>query len=262
VEHGHRRNAFIAGSPNDLDGDSGERLQAYRAALEAHGIDADPALIAYGLHIVDGARLAMQQILDNKVPFTAVLGSSDECAIGAMQVLKERGYRIPEDAAVIGFDDGSEAIAQDPPLTSVHSPTFERGFRALELMLEYVEGKRHEPALLTIPARLVIRQSCGCLVQASGQISSSFPSTRPLDPAKVWNEDGLSHRMAESVFNSARFLSREEVRAFCQDLVRAYHLGLEKKDQQEFHHTLEKILQRTEAAGDDAHIWLVGIATL
>lgn len=262
VEHDHRRIAFIAGSPNDLDGDSGERLQAYRAALEAHGIDADPALIAYGLHIVDGARLAMQQILDEGVPFTAVLGSSDECAIGAMQVLRERGYRIPKDVAVIGFDDGSEAIVQDPPLTSVHSPTFERGFRALELMLEYVEGKRHEPALLTIPARLVIRQSCGCLVQDSGQIGSHFSPNWPSDQAKVWNEDGLSHRMAESVFNSARFLSREEVRAFCQDLVRAYHLGLEKKDQQEFQHTLEKILQRTEAAGDDAHIWLVGIATL
>ncbi len=262
VEHGHRRIAFIAGSPNDLDGDSGERLQAYRAALEAHGIDVDPALIAYGLHIVEGARLAMQQILDEKIPFTAVLGSSDECAIGAMQVLKERGYRIPEDAAIIGFDDGSEALVQDPPLTSVHSPTFERGFRALELMLEYVEGKRHEPVLLTVPARLVIRQSCGCLVLDSGRIGSRFPSVWPAENAKVWDEDRLSHRMAEAVLNCARFLTREEVRAFCQDLVRAYHLGLEGSNQQEFHHTLEKILQHTDAIGDDAHVWLAGISTL
>jgi DNA-binding LacI/PurR family transcriptional regulator/AraC-like DNA-binding protein len=262
VQHGHQRIAFIAGSPNDLHGDSEERLQAYRSSLQEFGLDVDPASIAYGLHIVEGGRMAMQEILDAKVPFTAVLGSSDECAIGAMQVLKEQGYRIPEDVAVIGFDDETEAVVQDPPLTSVHSPTFERGYHALELALDYVEGRRQAAHVVNVPARLMVRQSCGCMMLESRQTAIPQPTDAATDGPETRSLLELSRSMAEAVLSCSHFLSARQVLAFCRELVETYHRGLQNKDMQEFYRALRRDLRQAEAEGDDAYAWQLGILTL
>lgn len=108
MEHGHRHIAFIAGSPDDLQGDSGARLHAYQAALQTSGLPADPRLVAYGRHILTTGYAAMQQIIASGAHFTAVCASNDESALGAMQALAEAGRRIPDDVAVIGFDDRPE----------------------------------------------------------------------------------------------------------------------------------------------------------
>src|SRR5207245_1459687 len=131
----YRRIAFIAGYETDAS-DSGDRFSAYQSALREFGLEADPALVAYGLHSLDGGRLAMRRLLDSGVAFSAVLASNDESAIGAMEVLREAGRRIPEDVALIGFDDWLEAAVQTPPLTSVHYPLFEAGYRSFELVRE------------------------------------------------------------------------------------------------------------------------------
>src|SRR6266540_3826383 len=117
MAHGHRQIAFIAGYPNDSAGDSGIRLKAFRQIVQEYGLASDPSLIAYGSHGINGGQQAMRQILDAGVPFTAVLASNDESAIGAMSVLKTAGLRIPQDVAIIGIDDTFEAITQVPPLT-------------------------------------------------------------------------------------------------------------------------------------------------
>ena len=93
--HGHRRIAFIAfiaGSPEDMAGDTGARLRAYRLALDEFGLTGDERLVAYGRHIFSGGHAAMQQILATGAPFTAVLASNDESALGAMQALAD----VPE----------------------------------------------------------------------------------------------------------------------------------------------------------------------
>lgn len=115
-EHGHSRVAYIAGGQEAHD-DSSDRLKAYQALIHEYGFMADPALIAYGFHNTGAGQQAMQRILASGVPFTAVLASNDESAIGAMTALREAGLRVPQDMAVIGFDDRLEASAQMPPLT-------------------------------------------------------------------------------------------------------------------------------------------------
>jgi len=103
IDHGHRQIAFIAGKLG-RGGDSAERLAAYLTALRKAGIQADERLIAFGEHRrADGGR-AMQRILDSGAPFTAVLCSNDLSALGAMDVLRAAGRRIPEDVALFGFD--------------------------------------------------------------------------------------------------------------------------------------------------------------
>jgi DNA-binding LacI/PurR family transcriptional regulator len=160
VQHGHKNIAYLGGNPDDPDGDSGERVKAYEAALHEHGLKLDPRRFVYGLQSREGGYNAMQQILTSKVPFSAVLVSNDESAMGAMRALKEAGRRIPEDVAIIGFDDRPEAIAQVPPLTSIHVPLYESGYQAVDVLLRHINGTR-DITQLRIATRLAIRQSCG-----------------------------------------------------------------------------------------------------
>ena len=99
VRHGHRRIAFIAGSQDDLAGDTGERLAAYRETVQNYGFDSDDRLVAYGGHVYRGGYKAMKRILSSQAEFTAVIASNDEMAIGAIQALKETGRETPRDVA-------------------------------------------------------------------------------------------------------------------------------------------------------------------
>jgi signal transduction histidine kinase/DNA-binding LacI/PurR family transcriptional regulator/AraC-like DNA-binding protein len=255
ADHGHRRIAFIAGRPDDLDGDSGIRLHAYQAAARERGLVADPRLIAYGYHGIDGGQQAMRQILDSGVSFTAVLASNDESAIGAMAALRAAGLRIPQDIAIIGFDDSLEAVTQQPPLTTLHSSPFEMGFQALELLLESIAGRGRASAVVQVPMRLVIRQSCGCqpdtLAPQQGQ---------PAEPAPLTHAIGRA--MAEAVLVEAQRLSAEEVEQLCQQLAAAFAASLERGAAAEFRQALDQILARAEQAEDDAHVWQAAVLRL
>jgi hypothetical protein len=128
LRHGHQHIAFIAGyTPHsratDRPGDSDIRLLGYLGALQDIGLARDPRLIAYGEHSADGGKRAMQRILASGARFTAVLASNDYSCFGAVEALKEAGKRIPQDVAVIGFDDILDAKAHAPPLTTVRHST-------------------------------------------------------------------------------------------------------------------------------------------
>lgn len=164
VQHGHQRIAFIAGK-SGRGGDSAERLAAYRAAVRTLGLAQDERLIAFGEHRREDGRRAMQQILAADASFTAVLASNDLSALGALEVLAAAGRRVPEDVAVIGFDDIPEARSHLPPLTTVRHPTFDLGRQAVLSLLAAIEGARPAAVHTRVPTQLVIRQSCGCRPQ-------------------------------------------------------------------------------------------------
>jgi len=260
-EHGHARVAYIAGGQEAHD-DSSDRLKAYQALIHAYDLVDDPALIAYGFHNTGAGQQAMQRILASGAPFTAVLASNDESAIGAMTALREAGLRVPQDIAVIGFDDRLEASAQMPPLTSVHYPAFEAGSRALEVLVKAIQGQRENPEVIRIPTRLVIRHSCGCLPPAviSTSLDRSLPSFSDIEPAQV--QPALAQSMTKAVMEEAHFLSPEEVQVFCQSLVEACVFSLQQHQPRHFWQTLQDLLWRVEAVGDDPHTWQAAISTL
>ncbi len=132
VDHGHHSIAFIAGSPEDIEGDSGDRLRAYQAGVQRYGLTAAERLIAFGRHVPEGGHAAIQQILSSRVPFTAVLASNDESAFGAIQALQEAGRSVPGDVAVIGFDNRLESAVLDPPLTTYFPPLYKRGSKLVQ----------------------------------------------------------------------------------------------------------------------------------
>jgi signal transduction histidine kinase/DNA-binding LacI/PurR family transcriptional regulator/AraC-like DNA-binding protein len=260
ADHGHRRIAFIAGRPDDLEGDSGIRLRAYQAAVEDYGLAADRRFIAYGYHGIEGGQQAMREILDSGVSFTAVLASNDESAIGAMAALREAGLRIPQDIAVVGFDDSLEAVIQAPPLTTLHSSPFEMGFKALELLIEYIDGRKKDSAIVQVPMRLVIRQSCGCQADAMPPLMLAAARQSSVDRSALALQ--IERAMTEAVLAEAQRLGVEEVASLCRCLVAAFIVSLESGEAASFRQALEHVLAQVETAEDDSHVWQVAFSTL
>lgn len=268
VAHGHRRIAFIAGSPEDLEGDSGDRLRAYHAALGERGLPADPRLLAYGRHVYDGGYAAMGEILAGGAPFTAVLASNDESAMGAIQALADSGMRVPDDVAVIGFDDRPEGAAQTPALSSVRVPLFRMGYRAVELLLQQIAGAPAPDSPVRIATRLVARESCGCggapsppapLPLRERRVGSRSDGGTPLSPLEGEGGRGgegspdLAHTMAAALLAQADGMSEGAALAACRRLV----AGVDRLAE-----TLDATLREPAFAREDAHIWQAAISAL
>jgi diguanylate cyclase (GGDEF)-like protein len=258
VDHGHRRIAFVAGDPRD-PGDSAYRLQAYRAALKEFGLESDPQLIDYGEHSQRAGHAAMQRLFDSKTRFTAVVASDDASPIGAMQAIQEAGLRIPHDLAIIGFDDQPDAIAQVPPLTSIHVPLTEIGYHALKLMLDHIE-RRVPLKSVQIPTRLSARQSCGCLPETVLSASRRMPSASVLSAERseenvdqVWN--CLVDEMVAALPERALHLGMERSRRLCTSLTETFLGCLGSGNLTDFQSALAENLQEAEQADEDVNAW-------
>ncbi len=264
VEHGHRRIAFIAGDPQDM-GDSAQRLSAFWEAVRRHHLDDDPALVRYGNHNMADAYEVTQAMLAEGLKFSALLASDDTSAIGAMQAIKEAGLRIPQDVAVAGFDDQPDAMAQTPPLTSVHVPLGEIGKRALELLLDHLEGAAPLDSIC-VPTYLVRRQSCGCLPHAVVSAGQSQPSADGPAAAGLPETSALFDRlagaMAASLPPAALPLDDLASLEMCRTLAEAFHQSLESRQPAAFEAALLEVLDRLEQSEAEIHLWQVALTTL
>ncbi|MFB4314709.1 LacI family DNA-binding transcriptional regulator [Actinomadura sp. 21ATH] len=158
VEHllgqGRRRIATIAG-PQDM-GVGVDRLTGYREALAAAGL---PELVVYGDFSEASGVEAAQELLDREPDMDALFAADDPMALGAMRVLKKRGRRIPEDVAVIGFEDSASAPVADPPLTTVHQSVEEMGRQMARLLISRIQGESVPDPVVILQPHLVVRES-------------------------------------------------------------------------------------------------------
>jgi DNA-binding LacI/PurR family transcriptional regulator len=149
---GRKRIATITG-PQDTSGGI-RRLEAYRAD---QGADLNEALIAHGDYSRESGAKAMRELLNRAPDLDAVFAGNDLMALGAMEVLREAGVQIPQDVAVVGFDDINAAQEASPSLTTVRQPFDRISEEMVRLLLDVINGKK--PAAITIPTELVIRES-------------------------------------------------------------------------------------------------------
>lgn len=156
VQKGRRRIAFL-GVPSLPE--VGLRYDGYRRALAAAGIAEAPALLAPAHFTVDTAYDTVRGLIDSKVPFDAIFAVSDVIAIAAIKALNAAGLRVPDDVAVVGFDDITIAAYVNPPLTSVRQDLARGAKVMIDLLFRRMEGENTPSA--TMPAELVIRKSCG-----------------------------------------------------------------------------------------------------
>jgi DNA-binding LacI/PurR family transcriptional regulator len=155
VAQGRRRIAFL-GAP-DYSPEVMERYHGYEDALRTAGIHIDPALRIDAVTTEQSGHDAVLSLLDRGLAFDAVFGASDLIAIGAMRALLDRGLGVPDDVAVVGFDDIAMACNVSPPLTTVVQDTRRAGRLLVEALIGLIEGKPVHGARL--PTHLVVRRS-------------------------------------------------------------------------------------------------------
>lgn len=262
IQHGHRQIAFISGI-GQAQGDSSSRLRGYFNSLKKHRIPENPALIAQGNHSINGGYQAIQQILQQNEPFTAVICSNDESAVGAMQGLRDAGLIIPQDVAVIGFDDRLESRAQIPLLTTVRFPMFELGYQSVDLLLQILDEKVPPDTHRRIPTELIIRESCGCLPGAgSARIFDTPVKENPTSGTFSDIETQASQAMARAVYKEMWRLSVEEVEHLCCRLLDAFTHSLMHGSPVSFRHAIQQILEHIAVVGDDLYAWQGAITVL
>jgi DNA-binding LacI/PurR family transcriptional regulator len=161
VENHHLKQiSFIKGSQGNQDAE--ERYQIYRDTLAECGIPYDPDLVYNGEFDEDsGMRAVDFFIRQKKKKIEAVVASNDAMALGAINGLRRAGIKVPWDVAVTGFDNTDEAKAFNPSLTTVQQPFAEICGKAVEMLCDMIGGKNRSDSV-AVPAKLVVRQSCGC----------------------------------------------------------------------------------------------------
>ncbi|HWC32264.1 MAG TPA: LacI family DNA-binding transcriptional regulator [Actinomycetota bacterium] len=153
---GRRRIAMITGTP----GSGTPRNDGYARALEAAGMSVDTSLVRVGEWTSAGGARAMREIFEAREPPDAVFCANDLMAIGALETVRARGLRVPEDVALVGFDDIDAAAMVTPPLTTVLNPAYETGLTAGQLLASRMTGEyRGEARHAVLPCALVVRAS-------------------------------------------------------------------------------------------------------
>lgn len=156
---GRRRIVTVTG-PLDM-APAQDRLAGYRSALVEARIDQDPALELPGDFDQTIARESVERFIAAGGRFDAVFAASDAMAVGAMAAIRRAGLRVPQDVAVVGFDDSALALFSDPPLSSVRQPIEEMGREMARAMLAQLGTPRQVPRSVVLATELVVRGSSG-----------------------------------------------------------------------------------------------------
>lgn len=156
---GHKKIAFING-PKDWDA-SVKRLKGYHQELDAWKIPCRDEYIRYGDWEVGGGYQATQSIIALPDRPTAIFAANDLMALGAIYAIQEAGLRVPEDIAVVGYDDRNFAGIVRPALTTVTLPAEEMGEEAAKLLLNLIKHRQKKETGLEVRGKLIVRQSCG-----------------------------------------------------------------------------------------------------
>lgn len=158
-QHNRQRIVFLRG-PADQE-DSQWRETGYRQALEAHGLPFDPLLMRQGDFEREMAYRSMRQILTEGLGVDGVFAGDDEAALGAILAIQEAGLKVPDDMAMVGFDDQRISEYINPPLTTVRAPTEQVGRTATQLLI-HLMNKKEVQDLILLPTEIILRRSCGC----------------------------------------------------------------------------------------------------
>ncbi|WP_422484707.1 LacI family DNA-binding transcriptional regulator [Gudongella sp. DL1XJH-153] len=157
VTKGYRRIAYIAGPLNT--GTARDRLEGYKKALLDNDIEYDENLVRVGEYRTRWGYAAAEDLLNSNLDFQAIFCGNDAIAIGAMKRIREMGISIPDDIAIMGFDDIYISSMVDPELTTIKQPNYSMGYEAVKMMIDSIEGRKADNNNLILDTELIIRKS-------------------------------------------------------------------------------------------------------
>ncbi len=156
---GHRRIGIVSDSPGIAS--TGERIDGYRDALTQAGATHDDALVSLGGSSIEEGHRAARRLLERPDRPSALFTVNNFMTAGALGAIRELGLRIPDEIALVGFDDLDWTTLVDPPITVVAQPVAELGRTVAERLLERLRGDAGPPRESRLTTRLVVRGSCG-----------------------------------------------------------------------------------------------------
>ena len=158
IELGHKTIAHISGPlkfPMCVD-----RIKGYKSALQEHGIQFEEELMKNGDFTPLSGYYAMKELLMQGRSITAVFAANDQMAIGAIKAINEAGFKIPDDIAIIGFDNLFASTIITPSLSTINVPKYKMGSTAVEILIDRITNPdKKEKEVVTLPSNLIIRQS-------------------------------------------------------------------------------------------------------
>ena len=159
VSLGHTRIAYINGPHNWHNAQ--KRLAGYQAELASHGIAFDPLIVQPGDWEFEGGYQATQNLLNLDRPFDAIFAANDAMALGAIYAIQDAGLRVPDDIAVVGYDNREFTTIFRPRMTTVTMPIYEMGWTAAEMILKKLTEEIEEFDEIKIRGQIQIRETCG-----------------------------------------------------------------------------------------------------
>jgi DNA-binding LacI/PurR family transcriptional regulator/GAF domain-containing protein len=254
--HQCRRLAFIRGPEANLQARA--RYRAYIDALEAHGLAVDPNLITppTGWSGSIGEQ-AVQLLLDERkmrphVDMDAIVAASDALILGALEILQARGIRVPGDLVAAGFNNVLQGQVNIPPLTTVAAPFHELGQRAIDTVLNLIEGRPVDPET-HVPTQMIIRQSCGCLdpLVVQAQVKPVESGDETVESALLSRRDEIVAVMAQALDGVADASASDRVEQLFASLISE----LKQETPGVFILNLDAVVRQTIAAGGDVVAW-------
>lgn len=159
IRLGYKKISFFTNSLNNLS--FSERFEGYKLALKQHGLDCNERLVQKNIVNSGEGCISLKELLDNAVLPMAIFAANDVWATEAMKMIKEKKLKIPQDIAIVGFDDEKYASYTDPPLTTVRVFKKEMGQMAGRRLIEIINNKNSPPVKYLISTQLIVRESCG-----------------------------------------------------------------------------------------------------
>jgi len=157
-QKGHRKIAFVAG--NLEESNARDRLRGFREAINKFGLEVHDDWIIPGWFDQQAAYIESQQLFDSDIFPSAICCADDYMAIGVMERIQKMGLNIPDDVAVIGFDDIEPAAYLNPPLTTIRQPLLEMGKEAANILLDFFDNKQKTPVHKFFEVDLIERETC------------------------------------------------------------------------------------------------------
>jgi signal transduction histidine kinase/DNA-binding LacI/PurR family transcriptional regulator/DNA-binding NarL/FixJ family response regulator len=250
--HKFKKIAFVAGPESSFHAEW--RLKLYAEYLASYNIAYDERLVSTQrpYAIETGAR-AIAEFADRGLVFgrdiEAIMGVSDSVMLGAVGELEKRNVRIPDDVAVVGYNNRTESRSAIPPLTTVETSFENFGMKAIETLLHSIRKGAPVSRKILMPVKLVVRNSCGCDITRIEGMNTSV-MTNGIDVMR--SQAGvIASSMMMQVHLPKNILDSD----WAWHLIETFINDLETPGQRRFNETLEKILNRVKRSGEDVFQW-------